>query len=76
MMEALFEDLKPGGQIILLEFRAEDPTVLIKECHKMTEKQAIREMEAVGLKHVETLKDLPWQHVMFFEKVGVAKQDK
>lgn len=70
MMEALFEDLKPGGQVILLEFRAEDPTVLIKECHKMTEAQAIKEMEVVGLKHVETLKDLPWQHVMFFEKPG------
>jgi ubiquinone/menaquinone biosynthesis C-methylase UbiE len=68
MMEALFTDLKPGGQVILLEFRAEDPTVFIKECHKMTEAQAIKEMEVVGLKHVETLKDLPWQHVMFFEK--------
>lgn len=70
MMKALFEDLKPGGQVILLEFRAENPTVLIKECHKMTEAQAVKEMEAVGLKHVETLKDLPWQHVMFFEKPG------
>jgi ubiquinone/menaquinone biosynthesis C-methylase UbiE len=68
MMEALFADLKPGGQIVLLEFRAEDPAVYIKPLHKMTEAQAVKEMEAVGLKHVETLKDLPWQHVMFFEK--------
>lgn len=68
MMQAMFDDLRPGGQVILLEYRAEDPTVNIKECHKMSEAQAIKEMEAVGLKHVETLKDLPWQHVMFFEK--------
>jgi len=68
MMEALVADLKPGGQIVLLEFRAEDPAVYIKPLHKMTEAQAVKEMEAVGLKHVETLKDLPWQHVMFFEK--------
>lgn len=68
MMLAIFEDLKPGGQVVLLEFRAEDPTVSIKELHKMTEAQAIREMEIVGLRHVETLEDLPSQHVMFFEK--------
>ena len=68
MMEAIVEDLKPGGQVVLLEFRAEEPKVFIKELHKMTEAQAVREMTAVGLKHVETLKDLPWQHVMFFEK--------
>ena len=70
MMEALVADLKPGGQIVLLEFRAEDPKVFIKELHKMSEAQAKREMGAVGLRHVETLKDLPWQHVMFFEKPG------
>lgn len=73
MMEALVADLKPGGQIVLLEFRAEDPAVYIKPLHKMTEAQAVKEMEAVGLEHVETLKDLPWQHVMFFKKPIAAE---
>jgi hypothetical protein len=40
--------------------------VPIKPLHKMTEKQAILEMEAVGLKHLETKDILPRQHLMFF----------
>lgn len=60
--------LKPGGKVLLLEYRGEDPNVPIKPLHKMTEAQAVREMQAAGLKHVETIEDLPWQHAMFFEK--------
>jgi hypothetical protein len=34
----------------------------------MTEAQVVKEMEAVGLKHVKTLEDLPQQHFLIFEK--------
>ena len=69
MMESLFKALKPGGRIILLEYRAEDPTVPIKPLHKMTEAQSRKEMEIVGLKWKSTdSKLLPWQHLMIFEK--------
>jgi ubiquinone/menaquinone biosynthesis C-methylase UbiE len=68
MTDGIRSALKPGGKVILVEFRGEDDRVPIKALHKMTEAQAKRELEAAGLKHVETLKDLPWQHVMFFEK--------
>lgn len=60
--------LKPGGLLYLLEYRAEDPDVRILRLHKMTEKQAIREVEAAGLKWRETLDFLPQQHVLVFEK--------
>jgi ubiquinone/menaquinone biosynthesis C-methylase UbiE len=69
MMRAIYESLKPGsGKVILVEFRGEDPNVPIKPVHKMTEAQAKKEMSAVGLKLVETIADLPWQHVMLFER--------
>ena len=69
MMQSLFKALRPGGRIILLEYRAEDPTVPIKPLHKMTEAQSRKEMEAVGLKWKSTdSKLLPWQHFMVFEK--------
>ncbi|WP_018619657.1 hypothetical protein [Spirosoma luteum] len=35
MMQHLVEALKPGGRIVLVEYRAEDPNVLIKELHKL-----------------------------------------
>jgi SAM-dependent methyltransferase len=68
MMLAVRNALRPGGRVILIEFRGEDANVPIKPLHKMTEAQAKREFHAAGLRHVETLNDLPWQHVMFFER--------
>jgi len=55
---------------VLVEYRGEDPTVPIKELHKMTEDQVRREMAAVGLTWRETLGFLPQQHVLVFEKKG------
>ena len=40
--------------MIDVEYKAEDPTIQILPHHKMTEAQAIKEMSAVGLKHVKT----------------------
>ena len=69
MMESLFKALKPGGRIVLLEYRAEDPKVPIKPLHKMTKEQSRKEMEIVGLKWKSTDSELlPWQHFMIFVK--------
>jgi SAM-dependent methyltransferase len=68
MMQSVFHALKSKGRVYLIEYRAEDPKVPIKPLHKMTEAQSIKEMEAVGLKHVRTDTFLPWQHFMVFEK--------
>lgn len=70
MTQKLVKALKPGGRLIFVEFRKEDPKVPIKEVHKMTERQVIKEMDAFSeLKHVETSRDLPWQHVITFKKM-------
>ena len=68
MGEAMVKALKPGGQIALVEYRLEDPNVPIKRLHKMSEAQARKEMEALGLVWVQTKDILPQQHLMFFEK--------
>jgi len=68
MMDSIVKGLRKGGRVVLIEYRKEDPTVLIKPLHKMTQKQAIKEMEAVGLKWKETKDFLPKQHFMVFVK--------
>ena len=68
MMTALFAALKPGGRVYLVEYRAEDPTVPIKPLHKMSERQARRELEAVGLRFVANRDVLPQQHLLVFER--------
>ncbi|MDF1810563.1 MAG: class I SAM-dependent methyltransferase [Verrucomicrobiales bacterium] len=68
MMESVVEGLKPGGRVVLLEYRAEDPSVPIKPLHKMTVKQVKAEMTAVGLEFVELKDFLPAQHFLVFQK--------
>lgn len=70
VMSAVVESLKPGGVVVLVEYRAEDPSVPIKPLHKMSERQAKREMRAVGLTWLETIDILPQQHIMVFGKLA------
>ena len=63
--------LKPGGRLVLVEFRAEDPHVPIKPEHKMTLAQARAEVEPNGFRFKEVLDFLPWQHIIIFEKPEV-----
>lgn len=66
MLQAMHRSLAPGGQIVLLEYRAEDPDVPIKPLHKMSKKQIMKELPANGFKLVKGFDKLPWQHMMFF----------
>lgn len=68
MATSILDSLKPGGKLILIEYRMEDPSVPIKLLHKMTEKQAKAEMKNAGFKWEKTLSMLPQQHFMIFRK--------
>ena len=68
MMERIVRSLKPGGKVVLVEYRQENPLILIKPLHKMSQKQVKKEMKAVGLTWQETKDMLPQQHIMIFTK--------
>ena len=68
MLIALAKALKPDGKILLLEYRAEDPTIAIKELHKMSVEQVSKEMEANGFKLYQREDFLPIQHFLVYEK--------
>jgi precorrin-6B methylase 2 len=68
MMTDIVKALKPGGKIVLVEYRGENPFIPIKGLHKMTQKQVKKEMAAVGLKWVKTQDNLPQQHILIFTK--------
>jgi len=68
MMQGIVKALKPGGRVVSIEFRGENPLIPIKGLHKMTQKQVKKEMAVVGLVWKETKEILPQQHLMVFEK--------
>jgi ubiquinone/menaquinone biosynthesis C-methylase UbiE len=68
MLRHIRASLKPGGRLVLLEYRKEDPNVPIKPEHKMSVAEAKLEVEAEGFKLTRTNEDLPRQHILIFTK--------
>ncbi len=75
MMGEISQAMKPGGRVVLVEYRLEDPTVPIKLVHKMSEEQARKELEQpeFGLKWTETIGVLPRQHILVFTRQKQAE---
>jgi precorrin-6B methylase 2 len=68
MVRAMVRALKPGGRLVLVEYRGEDPEVPIKPLHKMTAAQVRREMAVHPVRFEENLPVLPRQHILIFRK--------
>jgi ubiquinone/menaquinone biosynthesis C-methylase UbiE len=68
VMQSVVRALKPGGRMVLVEYRAEDPRVPIKALHKMTEAQVRREMRRLPLIWERSDERLPLQHLIVFRK--------
>jgi predicted methyltransferase len=68
MLGRIRGSLKPGGRLVLLEYRKEDPDIPIRPEHKMSVADAKLEVEAEGFKLTKTNEDLPRQHILIFTK--------
>ena len=63
-LQKLREVFKPGGRLVLVEFRKEDPKVPILEVHKMSVAEVKSELEAEGFVLDKVIDVLPWQHII------------
>lgn len=70
VLAGLRRALKPGGRLVLVEFRAEDPKVPIKKLHKMSKAQVQKELEANGFRLHASFDELPWQHVLTYVRAA------
>ena len=68
MLAALVRSLKPGGRLVFVEYRANDPNVQIKPLHTMSEAQVKKEASAQALEWVKSVTTLPLQNVIVFRK--------
>jgi len=63
-LQKLRSVFKPGGRLVLVEFRKEDPKVPILEVHKMSVAEVKMELEAEGFVIDRVIDVLPWQHII------------
>jgi len=70
VLASILRALKPGGRLVFVEYRAEDPRVPIKALHKMSEAQIRLEAAAHALTWERSVDSLPWQHLVVFRKRG------
>jgi len=72
MMKEISAAIKPGGRVVLVEYRMEDPAVPIKLVHKMSQAQVKKEVARTEfqLTWKETIDALPRQHIIVFEKAA------
>ncbi|HXK01718.1 MAG TPA: class I SAM-dependent methyltransferase [Verrucomicrobiae bacterium] len=68
MLRKIRESMKPGARLVLLEYRAEDPSVPIRPEHKMTVAGVKAELEPEGFRLDQLLEDLPRQHILIFRR--------
>jgi precorrin-6B methylase 2 len=68
VLQNIKKSLKPGGKLLLIEYRGEDPKVAIKRLHKMTVEQVTKELSANGFKLVQNGQFMRIQHFLVFEK--------
>ena len=68
MLKRLREAIKPGGRLVLLEYRKEDPGIPILPAHKMSVAEAKLEVESEGFTLATVNEDLPWQHILVFRR--------
>jgi precorrin-6B methylase 2 len=68
MLNHIYQSLHAGGRLVIVEYRAEDPTIPIPEDHRMSERQIRKEAESSGFRWRDTIATLPQQHIVVFEK--------
>jgi SAM-dependent methyltransferase len=70
MLRKLRQALKADGRLVLLEYRAEDPSIPINPEHKMTVEQVRAELEPEGFRLLPPIETLPRQHLLILTKTA------
>jgi ubiquinone/menaquinone biosynthesis C-methylase UbiE len=68
MLRSIRRSLKPGGQLVLVEYRKEDPSIPIAYTHRMSVAEARTEVEAEGFTFDRLVPGLPRQHIIEFRR--------
>jgi cyclopropane fatty-acyl-phospholipid synthase-like methyltransferase len=72
MMRHIRDAMKRDAQMLLVEYKAENPDSRVQPLHKMTEAAIMTEIPALGFRRDRVIDIIPSQHVFVFKKVSVG----
>ena len=70
VLRSIRRSLEPNGQLILVEYRKEDPSIPIAYTHRMSVAETRTEVEAEGFQFERLISGLPRQHIIVFRKAA------
>jgi predicted methyltransferase len=80
MLRSVRRALKDDGQLVLVEYRKEDPTIPIAPTHRMSVADVRTEVQAEGFTFDRLIPGLPRQHIIVFRKSpsasGISSSDR
>lgn len=68
MLQQMHKALQPNGELVLIEYRGEDPNSPIKPLHTTTVQQLNKELGMAGFELTKKLDFLPMQHFLVYRK--------
>jgi len=68
MLRSIRRSLKPNGQLVLVEYRKEDPSIPIADTHRMSVADVRTEVEAEGFTFDRLVPGLSRQHIIEFRR--------
>jgi ubiquinone/menaquinone biosynthesis C-methylase UbiE len=71
MMRHVRNALKRDGQMLIVEYKAEDPDSRVQPLHEMSEAEIMREIPALGFRLDRAIDIVPSQHIFVFKKTDV-----
>jgi SAM-dependent methyltransferase len=74
ILRKLRHSLKADGRLVLIEYRKEDPSVPIRDEHKLSVAEARLELEAEGFRLERLIGVLPRQHILVFRPARQARR--
>ncbi len=71
MMRHVRNAMKDDGQMLIVEYKAEDLSSRVQPLHKMSESEIMEEIPALGFRRDRVIDIIPSQHVFVFKKSEV-----
>ncbi len=68
MLRSIRRSLKAGGELVLVEYRTEDPSIPIAPTHRMSVADLRTEVEPEGFSFERVIPGLPRQHIVVFRR--------